>query len=740
MSLVTILNKRPLRRNCDMTSHKHIQKHLLTLFIGVFLAISSIAYAQENVEPNNYVAFRVLAERTNVQGGDEIWVGVEQSIYPEWHTYWINPGDSGTATRHNWTLPDGFEISDIQWPVPEKIPYEPLLNYGYSNLVMPLQKLLVPEDLPEGPITLSVDVDVLVCKDICIPEYGTFDLVLNDPNNIAEDNSGYFERALAKLPQKVEWASSYSYDESNFSLNIELTEEFLANINQNSLAFIPFDWGVVENAAIPDSKIEKNIFRITQAVGERDISSLQLINGVLAYNDLDGHYKGIAFESMPGGLNTGTNPNNDFQTDTKTLSEKEKVAATGFLNALILALLGGLVLNLMPCVFPVLSLKALSLAKISEKNSNLARMHGLSYTAGIVLSFLLLASVLIALQAGGQQIGWGFQLQNPIIISLLAYLLFLIGLNLAGFFEISNTFGNTGQKLTQGDGLGASFFTGVLATIVATPCTAPFMGVAIGYALLQPAYVSLSVFAALGLGLALPYLALAFVPKLQKSMPKPGAWMDVFKQLLAFPMFAFAAWLVWVLAGLAGSSGVLGILLGMVLITFAIWLGKVKPAQGKLRTTALIFTIISVLGAVVLIPVKTVDVSKLAQGSNAGEKELNYIGFSPTTLQEALAGKDPVFVEMTADWCITCKVNHSTSINRTSTINLFHENNVQYLLGDWTNRDSDITQYLTEFGRNGVPIYVFYGAPDPKTNLRPEPVVLPQILTPGIVANAVQGN
>lgn len=342
------------------------------------------------------------------------------------------------------------------------------------------------------------------------------------------------------------------------------------------------------------------------------------------------------------------------------------------------------------------------------------------------------------MQAGGQQIGWGFQLQNPIIISLLTYLLFLIGLNLSGFFEIGNTFGNAGQKLTQGDGLNSSFFTGVLATIVATPCTAPFMSVAIGYALLQPAYVSLSVFAALGLGLAFPYLVLSFVPTLQKSMPKPGAWMDIFKQFLAFPMFAFAAWLVWILAQQAGSFGVLGILLGMILLSFAIWLSKVKPRKGKMKTVGVILIALSLLGALAVIPAKSSPMN-LKEVSEVSAQELSYETYSPPNLKAALDSSAPVFVEMTAAWCITCKVNHASSINRSSTIQLFAKNNVRYLVGDWTNYDPEITQYLKEFGRNGVPIYVFYGAPDPKTNLRPEPVVLPQILTPAIVANTVNG-
>ncbi|MFP4312998.1 MAG: protein-disulfide reductase DsbD family protein [Alphaproteobacteria bacterium] len=711
---------------------------LLTAITALF---APQVLAQSSSEPDNYVAFRVLAERNAVSGGEEIWVGVEQSIYPEWHTYWQNPGDSGSAPRHNWSLPEGFEIGPIHWPVPKKIPYDTLLNYGYSGSVMLMQKLKLPETLPEGPITLSVDAEALVCKDICIPEYGTFDLVLNDPDNPGEDNSEYFEKALEKEPQSVQWPAEYGVNGDLFELRISPPQDFLANIDQNNLSFLPVDWGVVENAAPATVTIKEEQILISQALGERDLSSLGSIQGVLAYQSLAGEYKGVQFQASPslGGAAKQSSASQPSKNLAETsISEKDKVAATGLFTAIILAVLGGLILNLMPCVFPVLSLKALSLVKISEKDASLARLHGLSYTAGIILSFLLIAAVLIILQAGGQHIGWGFQLQNPVIISLLAYLLFVIGLNLAGFFEISNTFGNAGQKLTQGQGLSSSFFTGVLATIVATPCTAPFMGVAIGYALLQPSYIALAIFAALGFGLALPYLLLAFAPPLQKFMPKPGAWMETFKQFLAFPMFVFAVWLVWILAQQTGSFGVLSILLGMVFIAFALWLKKITPKKSKgVQYFIAALIIISVLAAFSVIPTKTLPPAMQKQA--AQNVELTYKDFSPDSLQAALEGQNPVFVEMTAAWCITCKVNHASSINRASTIHLFEEQNVEYFVGDWTNYDSDITDYLSEFGRNGVPIYVFYGAPDPATNLRPEPVVLPQILTPAIVADTVGG-
>ena len=388
----------------------------------------------------------------------------------------------------------------------------------------------------------------------------------------------------------------------------------------------------------------------------------------------------------------------------------------------------------MPCVFPVLSIKALSLVKTADKHPNQAKLHGLAYTAGVVLSFVGIAALLLTLKAAGAEIGWGFQLQNPTVIAFLAYLLFLISLNLGGFFDIGGRFTNAGNKLTQGSSLTNSFFTGILATIVAAPCTAPFMAAAIGFALTQSAFVNLTVFAALGFGLALPYLLLSFIPALRHILPKPGAWMETFKQFLAFPMLLSAVWLVWVLSQQSGPTGVLEILTGMTLLTFGIWLFKHKPAKAPQKYLILGLGILSIFGALVL------GIKEPHSAENpAISDETQQFGevFSPEKLETLLAGKDPIFVEMTAAWCITCKVNHAVAINTKATRNLFKDQNVQYLIGDWTNQDPVITQYLNDYGRNGVPLYVYYGPKNKETEERPKPVILPQILNPGIINDVI---
>lgn len=673
---------------------------------------------------------RLLAERGFVQPGEEIWIATEQSIREGWHTYWKNPGDSGTAPKITWTLPTGASVSEIYWPTPEKFPYGPLLNYGYKNNVILLQKLKLPDILPAGKIELSADIEILVCAVECIPEYGTYKLILNGDDAQSENNQNYLSTARAKLPQTADWDSDFKVEDGVFKLEIKPSNKtVLVNLTPEMIDFFPVEWGLVSNKAAPKITFEDDEIHITQDKGERSDAQLDQLKSApfiivlgkganrYAYEINADHDAGFIQALLPASEST-----------------PEKQGGPSFLYILLLALLGGLILNLMPCVFPVLSIKALSLVKIADQDPAAARKHGVYYTLGIVLSFLLIASVLIGLKAGGAEIGWGFQLQNPIVVALLCYLLFIIGLNFFGFFEFSGRFTNIGSRLTQGESYSASFFTGVLATLVATPCTAPFMGVAVGYALTQSALVALIVFAVLGFGLALPYLVLSFSPALERMLPKPGAWMEKFKQLLAFPIFLSAAWLAWVVAQQSGPIGVLYILGGIILITFALWILRDSSRHIWQKIVSVLVMVIAV-SLLALLPVMPKDLSPSMQAtSSLGEQ-----AYSPTALEAALATDQPVFVEMTAAWCITCKVNHATSINIEATKKLFASEKVIVLIGDWTHQDAEITKYLASFGRNGVPFYVFYGRPD-ATGKRPAPATMPEILTPGIVADTVKGS
>ncbi len=690
--------------------------------IGVSILSPQNAWAQgAQDEPEQYVVTRLLADKTNnIQAGESICIGLEQIIYPKWHTYWKNPGDSGLATSITWDLPEGFSVGELEWPTPQKIPFGPLTNYGYEGTVTLLQTLTVPDNLSDMPYQLDARVDLLVCHDICIPESYDVSIILNGTTPAEPDKIAAAEELLP-ITQDVN-AGFYANGEN---LVLDITGDFINADSVKSITILPEEWGLVKNTA--DAKIKKTDtgFSISQNIGERDFAEIEKYNVIVNANKNDGTteiFRISAVEIENPTLNSITNENN--------------AGGIGlFLQAFIFALLGGIVLNLMPCVFPVLSMKALSLVNLHKEEESKARAHGIAYTLGILISFAIIGGILLALKAGGAQIGWGFQLQSPVIIMALAYLVFIIGLNLAGFFEFTNKLSNIGQKQTQGDGTKGAFFTGVLATLVATPCTAPFMGVALGYALTQPAIIAMSVFLALGFGLALPYLALCFIPALRSKLPRPGAWMDTFKQFLSFPLFLTAVWLIWVLARQGGEMAVLIALLGMVTIAFILWLGRHIPKSGIAKTIAVAALIISIFFTVsTFITVGQLGV--VDSVAESGETQ-NWESFSNEKLSSLLKGDQPIFTNMTAAWCITCQVNDRIALKPNSTKTLFKDLDVAYLKGDWTNKDAQITKYLNQYDRQGVPLYVYYGARDPMTGKRPEAVVLPQILTTRIVKNIV---
>ncbi len=650
---------------------------------------------------DKYVKIELISDQTEVRNGDIITVGVVQNIEPHWHVYWINPGDSGEATEVHWSGIEGISASEIQWPIPDKIPFGPMTNYGYEDQVVLLQTLQLPSKLPDGPIELVADISLLVCEEICIPEFHQATLTLNGE---LVPRPEQIEQAKNQLPIQQNWPTSYTIDGTDVMLSISYDASILSPAQASDIEVFFTSRGMVNNSAQAIAKHDDTIWTIKQDQGDILASDIPTTNVLIVYQDPSGQRNGIELSA-------------NYQT------ANIKNADTSLLLAIGLALLGGLVLNVMPCVFPVLALKAMSLVHMQNESSKQAKLHGWAYTFGILLSFLVIASALIGLKAAGAQIGWGFQLQNPLFVMFLVYLLVLVALNLAGFFEVGSGLTNIGSKLADQQGLSGSFYTGILATLVATPCTAPFMGVAIGYALVQPFYVSIIVFLALGFGLALPYLLLTIFPITRSWLPKPGPWMIKFKEFLAFPMLATVAWLIWVLSIQAGSYGVLLALMGLVVMALGIWFTQLK---GAFRRSGWAFMLISMW------PFYT-----LYRAESQAEKTQNWQPFSSTSYASAQSNPEPIFVNMTAAWCITCQVNEQVALNTDETRSLFSNEKVQYLKGDWTDFDADITQYLEKYQRNGVPIYVYYGPTDPVTGNRPEPQVLPQILTPAIVNNYV---
>lgn len=698
---------------------------------------SQNAAAQDNFE--HYAHVSVVPEKQNVTPGETIKLATIIDLADHWHVYWRNPGDSGLPVDIQWTAPKGFEIGDITWPVPDKIVYDILANYGYFKRVVFTQDLTIPANMPAGKIELKEKINLLVCNEICVPESYTIPITLNDPAAPQANNDALFQtEAKEKLPQKLTGDFSFSSNKKNLIIRLENVDTKSLKIGKNdTLEFFPRDYGIIMHAQAPTFSYDENSISLTQARGDQPLDDFDVLPGLLVIRkngDKSSAGYAITLKANGKSLKNSASAAAPQTPENKTPLPKIKTANMTTLTALLFAFLGGLVLNLMPCVFPVLSMKALSLVKMKGKEIALARKHGLAYTGGVVLSFLAVGGMLLLLKDAGESIGWGFQLQNPMVIGLLAYVLFTIGLNLIGLFDIGTNMGNVGQKLTQGQGLSQSFFTGILATVVATPCTAPFMGAALGFAIIQPAPIALGIFTALGLGLATPYLVLSCVPATQKILPKPGAWMNTFKQFLAFPMFASAIWLVWVLDQQSGAFGIFLVLMGMLSIAFCVWLTHHKTS-GILKAVNMLVLVICVL----IPPISLTYLKTVETAPQIIEKSMEHLSkpFSYSALDDALSSDDPVFVEMTAAWCITCKFNHAVALNVQSTKKLFTEKNIRYLIGDWTNNDQEITNYLSEFDRNGVPLYVFYGKRDPQTGKRPEPKILPQVLTPGLVQDYV---
>ncbi len=726
-------------------------KHSVALFLVVALSLltTGTRVHAENVLKDGvprYVQTEIVPEFTTITPGEPFTVAIVQTIAPEWHTYWKNPGDSGESLSVDWTMPPGFVAGDLQWPAPHRINIGPLTNFGYSEKVVFLSTIAPPADLTGKEVTLKADLQWLVCQELCVPETTTISVTI--PISTGRDdkvatNPELFTKARKALPQQVAWAGMVEEQNGKLILTFTPEESNDAPILDRAvkLEFYPYEWGLIQNAASQDNSFDGKKLSLNLLRDSRELQKVAQIEGVVTFEDANGVPQSVIVQ-VPVPATAAV---------IETLAKEEMSANTvipvpdiSLWQALALALAGGLILNLMPCVFPVLSMKALSLVKMSEREQSHAVMHGVMYTAGIMVCFGIIAATLIALQHAGQQIGWGFQLQSPVVVLLLAYLLFLIGLNLSGVFDITGSrLTNLGYKLTQKQGYTGSFFTGMLATIVATPCTAPFMGAAMGYALTQSAIVSLSVFMALGLGLALPYLLLTIVPALRKMLPRPGAWMETFRQFLAFPMYASVAWLVWVYGQQVESPyGILLAGFGIVFIALGIWIWGHTPLRQPVRTVVRVLALAAfalAFAIAALSMMRAPVISSLA--TDAPMAGVQHAGawspFTPKALETALQGNDPVFVDMTAAWCITCKVNERVAIAVDSTQALFKEKKVLYLIGDWTNQNAEITAYLKTYGRNGVPLYVFYPARDLTTNTRPEPIVLPQLLTPGLIADII---
>jgi thiol:disulfide interchange protein DsbD len=672
-----------------------------------------------------HVKASLVAETQAIVPGQPLHLALRQEIQPGWHTYWINPGDSGLPTGIDWSLPAGFVAEPIQWPIPKRIVYGPLASYGYEGSVLLPVTVTVPSKLDPGAnVTLSGHANWLVCEQICVPEESDVSLTLPVSAGPAAPSPRWapdFAATRAQIPVPSPFPATATSDGKSIRLKVATGD----SRKLGDIAFLPLDTGAIDNMATQRAETDRAGLSLTLARPDK-ASALKTLDGVLTFRDTsagaDSPLQAIAI-SAPLSAAPAAAP----------------MSGSGLVEALALAILGGIILNLMPCVLPVLSIKALGLVKHAQETPREARLQGLAYMAGILVSFALVAGALILLRAAGAEIGWGFQLQSPVFVTAMIYILFAVGLSLSGVFSLGDGLAGIGSGLAAREGYAGSFFTGALATLVATPCTAPFMAAAIGYAITQPWYMSLTVFEAIGLGLAIPYLALAFIPGARRFLPKPGAWMHRFKQVLAFPVYGTAVWLGFVLASESGSMGITAALAGLVLIAFAAWLFEaVKLGEGARRGWGLGFSALAVIGAVALMLLPETTDASTAQAEAVQPGGLAWQPFSQERLDALLGDGKPVFVDFTADWCITCKVNERVAFGDQKVKEAFRQKEIVALRGDWTRRDAAITRVLEANGRAGVPLYLYYPERSSTGERRP-PVVLPQILTPDTVLEQLTG-
>jgi thiol:disulfide interchange protein DsbD len=713
----------------------------LVFSIFVSLAVGLPAQAASNSVDADHVRVELLVVPQGLNPGESADAGLHFKLEPGWHIYWKNPGDAGLAPQVSWTLPQGITAGPMQFPAPKRLPLVPLMDFGYEDEVLFPLKLHVANGVNAGSVTLHAKVDWLVCRERCIPGKAELEVnreVYGHPAKMVSlaADSAIYKRFVARLPKPLPASAKAVFQPTSagFRLAVETGQR------EVSAVFFPSDQDIVDNPAPQKLTPTANGFTLDLKKDSLLKASPAQLKGVL---ELSG---GRAYEiaALPAGaaaqapVAASSTPvaaspiASSTPANASAPSSPAQISAPPLSWALLartfgLAFLGGLLLNLMPCVFPVLFIKGLALVNSGSEERRTMRVHGLVYTAGILVAFWALVAALLGLRAAGATLGWGFQFQSPIFLSLMAGLLFFLGLSLAGQFEIGLTLTGAGGALAAKQGLTGSFFTGVLAVVVATPCTAPFMGAAVGYALTQSAAVTFAIFTALALGLAAPYLALTLQPAWTRILPRPGAWMEVLRQAVAVPIFATVIWLAWVLAGAYGASVLAALLASFLLLAIAGWFLGRWPAR---RWAAAIAAAI-LLGAVALDAFAPQKLTTASETLPPSETAGLWQPWSESAVSSSLAAGQPVFVDFSASWCLTCQVNERAVLNQPEVVKAFQTRNVVLLKADWTRHDEAITKALTALGRSGVPAYALY-APGQNT-----PQMLPEVLTPGIVTDAV---
>ena len=615
---------------------------------------------------------------TNLQSSSQesFYVGVRLQMQDGWHTYWENPGDSGSPFNATWTTDAGVIVENVSWPTPQTIPYPPLMTYGYEgDIVFPFQ---VFRSLDTELTEISLDFDFLICADICVPEQAKLTLDLTSASS-----SDLLDQAIDNLPTKlVKTKSTISGDELKvvFQSPKEFSTAYIFPREGNLFAYTP-------NQAI--TPIDENTFEITLPLYQDGVESF---SGIIS---LDG--QGFQFEEQIG-----------------------SAGGMSLWQAILFALIGGLILNLMPCVFPVISLKVLSFVSMGGDDHTKIRNHALAFVGGVMSTFLSIATALMIIRSTGSMIGWGYQLQSPVVVGILTLIMLGIGMILLTNINVAAGLTNIGSSVQNRNDYSGSFFTGVLAVVVASPCTAPFMGAAVGYALLQPSFATLPIFLSLGLGFAGPYLILAIKPKWISSLPKPGPWMETLKQFFAFPMIATALWLMWVFMVQTSGDALIQLLILGLSLGLAIWM--IASFEGRWKWVGLILTFIASIQIFNNLPN---NANEITQSADADSWNLSI----ESDLQ---ANNQAYLINFTAAWCITCQTNEKAALARTSVQDYLAEQNIKYIKADWTNRNEDIAIGLARYERSGIPLYIFW-----KPGMR-NSKILPAVLTEDLLIRSMQ--